>query len=71
LIPGGDEAILLVEDRSPSAADLVQPGAEGILRVEAENGVEALRLWEEQGGRFDLLLTDMVMPGGLTAFSSP
>ena len=32
----------------------------------ASNGQEALEAWTENGGAFDLLLTDMIMPGGLT-----
>ena len=30
------------------------------------NGVEALKVWDEQNGKIDLLLTDMVMPEGMT-----
>ena len=32
----------------------------------ASSGVEALRVWDEHNGRVDLLLTDMIMPGGMT-----
>jgi len=45
---------------------------EGILRrcgytvVTAPNGVEAIQTWTKHGGVFDLLLTDMVMPEGVT-----
>jgi two-component system cell cycle sensor histidine kinase/response regulator CckA len=34
--------------------------------VEASTGVEALRIWDEFNGEIDLLLTDMVMPEGLS-----
>ena len=34
--------------------------------VEAANGIEALRRWNEVKGRVDLLLTDMVMPDKMT-----
>lgn len=34
--------------------------------VEAETGVHALSIWEEHKERVNLLLTDMVMPDGLT-----
>jgi CheY-like chemotaxis protein len=32
----------------------------------ASSGVEALRVWDECNGQIDLLLTDMIMPGGMT-----
>jgi CheY-like chemotaxis protein len=66
-ISGGKERILLVEDE-PGLCVMV----ESILRrygysvSTAPNGVEAMQLWKKQKGEFDLLLTDMVMPEGLT-----
>jgi PAS domain S-box-containing protein len=59
--------ILVVEDESPLRA-LVQSLLErdGYRVIDAANGVEALRVWEEQRGDFDLLLTDMVMPEGMS-----
>jgi two-component system cell cycle sensor histidine kinase/response regulator CckA len=66
-VPGGDERILLVEDE-PGLCTMV----ESILRrygyqvFTAPNGVDALQLWKQQKGEFDLLLTDMVMPEGVT-----
>lgn len=65
--PGAGERILLVEDES-----VVRRMAARCLRefgysvVEAESADDALRVWEREQGRFDLLLTDMVMPGGLS-----
>jgi DNA-binding NtrC family response regulator len=32
----------------------------------ADSGADAQRLWAEHDGRFDLLLTDMVLPGRMT-----
>jgi len=32
----------------------------------ASCGAEALQVWEEQKGRIDLILTDIIMPGGMT-----
>ncbi len=63
----GHEAILLVEDevrvRLVTAQGLRLLG----YRVfEAANGREALAVWEEHQGEIDLLLTDLVMPEGLT-----
>jgi len=34
--------------------------------LEAGTGREALKVWDEQEGKVDLLLTDMVMPEGMT-----
>ncbi len=63
---GGSETILLVEDEVA-----VRTLARTVLRhagyhvLEAENGVEALRLWETRGEEVALLLTDLVMPAGV------
>jgi len=63
---GGGETILLAED---------EPGVRRSLRVilerqgykvlEAANGIEALDLWLAHRRKVALLLTDLVMPGGL------
>jgi CheY-like chemotaxis protein len=64
--PRGMETILLVEDD-----ELVRAHVEGLLGhlgykvVSAENGVAALAI-VERGDRFDVLFTDMVMPGGMS-----
>jgi two-component system cell cycle sensor histidine kinase/response regulator CckA len=66
-VKGGSETILLVEDE-PVLREL----ARVILSdydyrvLEASCGVEALKVWEEHSGKIDLLLTDMVMPSGMT-----
>ena len=66
-VRGGPETILLVEDE-PVLREL----ARIILLdydyrvLEASTGVEALKVWEDNGGNIDLLLTDMVMPAGMT-----
>jgi CheY-like chemotaxis protein len=64
---GGNESILLVEDEGAVrriASDCLREL--GYRVTEAVNGVEALRIWERENGRFDLLFTDMVMPGGMS-----
>jgi DNA-binding NtrC family response regulator len=67
LVRGGGETILLVEDE-----ELLRDMVEGILSelgyrvIKAKSGVEAFQLWELHGESIDLLLTDMVMPGGIT-----
>ena len=41
---------------------------QGYRVIEAESGPDALFMWEKHRDRVDLLLTDMVMPGGLSGF---
>jgi two-component system, cell cycle sensor histidine kinase and response regulator CckA len=64
---GRNETILVVEDE-PLLRDWVkQVLQEHTYRViEAGTGVEALRVWDAHNGKIDLLLTDMVMPEGMT-----
>ena len=60
----GNETILVVEDE-PSVRDIVREELTkiGYHVVEAMNGIEACLIATQQSGRFDLLLTDIVMPG--------
>jgi PAS domain S-box-containing protein len=63
----GTESILLVEDEEPVrrlTRRLLE--ARGYRVRSAGTGAEALRIWEEQQGAFDLVVTDMVMPGGIS-----
>ena len=66
-IRGGDEMILLVEDdhalRHFTALCLRKLG---YAVLEAANGTDALKIWEQRQSRIDLLFADMVMPAGLT-----
>jgi two-component system, cell cycle sensor histidine kinase and response regulator CckA len=66
-INGGRETILIVEDES-SLLDLVKAILERYhYRIlTASSGAAALRVWDEHNGQIDLLLTDMIMPGGVT-----
>ncbi len=68
-LPRGTETILLVEDepllRSREAALLQSCG---YTVVEASSGLRALDIWHEHPGTIDLLVTDLVMPGGLSGF---
>jgi PAS domain S-box-containing protein len=66
-VRGGHEFILLVEDETP-VRELMRTLLErqGYRVQTAVSGVDALDLWERHKGAFDLLVTDMVMPEGLS-----
>jgi CheY-like chemotaxis protein len=63
----GKETILLVEDE-----EALRELARMILEqyeyqvLEAGSGVQALKVWDEHKDKIDMLLTDMVMPEGMT-----
>ena len=61
---GGSESILLVEDAEP-LRKLAQTflAAAGFRVLSAASGEDALEVAARHGGTFDLLLTDVVMPG--------
>src|SRR2546430_789711 len=64
---GRGETILVAEDEPALlllAARLLRNLGYEVL--EAASGVEAIELWERHGRKVDLLLTDLVMPDGLT-----
>ncbi len=64
--PAQDERILVVEDDARVRRVTVQRLADlGYRVVEAADGPDALRQMEAVDG-FDLLFTDMVMPGGMS-----
>jgi signal transduction histidine kinase/DNA-binding response OmpR family regulator/putative methionine-R-sulfoxide reductase with GAF domain len=66
-IRGGNETILLVEDefalRAVVRTTLLRLG---YRVIEAATGNEALAVWRQDHDAIRLLLTDLVMPGGLT-----
>jgi two-component system, cell cycle sensor histidine kinase and response regulator CckA len=63
----GDETILVVEDIA-ELRGMVRQILEsyGYNVIDASNGVEALSLWKEHKENIDLLLTDVVMPEGMS-----
>jgi signal transduction histidine kinase/CheY-like chemotaxis protein len=66
-VRGGTERILLVEDE-PLLLELAVAMLEerGYTVVTAGTGAEALDAWQKHEGAFDLLLSDMVLPEGLS-----
>jgi two-component system cell cycle sensor histidine kinase/response regulator CckA len=65
-IRGGNETILLVEDDSSVRASVRSTLSRlGYLVMEAAAGVEALEVWTQYRSEIRLLLTDLVMPGGI------
>jgi signal transduction histidine kinase/ActR/RegA family two-component response regulator/HAMP domain-containing protein len=66
-IAGGNETILIVEDEEMLrrlARDILNDC--GYRTLEAATGLQALEIWNGHQGRIDLLLTDMVMPEGVS-----
>jgi PAS domain S-box-containing protein len=63
----GHETILLVEDEM-ALRELARIVLEdyNYRILEAGSGVQALKVWEEHKDEIDMLLTDMVMPEGMT-----
>jgi two-component system cell cycle sensor histidine kinase/response regulator CckA len=63
---GGTEKLLLVEDDAQLRAVAARAlRAAGYDLMEAATGHEALTAWEKAAAPFRLLVTDMVMPGGM------
>jgi CheY-like chemotaxis protein len=64
-VQGGHETILVVEDdKLVRDYVLTQLHSLGYVTLDAENAAEALAL-VEAGGQFDLLFTDVIMPGAM------
>lgn len=65
---GGSETILVVEDNPNVRKTVIRQLRDlGYQSIEADSGAAALELIG-QGAEFDLLLTDVVMPGGMTGY---
>jgi len=63
----GNETVFIVEDDATVRAVVVHVLKQNGYRIhEALNGQTALELWEQCGHETDILITDMVMPGGVT-----
>jgi signal transduction histidine kinase len=66
-VQGGKETILIVEDE-PVLRELAVTILRdcGYATLEAESGREALEVWERNQSTIDLVLTDVVMPEGVS-----
>jgi PAS domain S-box-containing protein len=62
-----DETVLFVEDE-PALRQLAEVvlSHEGYRLLQASNGIEALAMWRKHGASIDILVTDLVMPAGIT-----
>jgi len=64
---GGSETILLVEDDPTLRASVRKALSQlGYRILEAPTGVKALEVWKQSSKEIRLLLTDLVMPDGMT-----
>jgi CheY-like chemotaxis protein len=63
-----EKTIILVVEDEPSLRILVRKVLErnGFEVMEAASGVAAMELWDKDKPHVDLLLTDMVMPDGMS-----
>ena len=69
VVRGGNELIMVVEDE-PALRELVTKVLRtyGYQVIEATHGKDALRVWANTDVKPDLLLTDMMMPEGMTGW---
>lgn len=68
-VPRGHQSILVVEDEAGLRTMVSRVlSSIGYRVVEARDGPTALGLWHERDSEIDLLLTDMVMPGGMSGW---
>jgi two-component system cell cycle sensor histidine kinase/response regulator CckA len=66
-VRGGEETILVVEDEMVlrDMAHLILQDC-GYHVLEAGSGAEALQVWQQHANSIDLVVTDVVMPGGMS-----
>jgi two-component system, cell cycle sensor histidine kinase and response regulator CckA len=70
LMPRGSETILVVEDQSEvRALVLAVLKPLGYRCLEARSGHHALEIWSKNRDKVDLVLTDVVMPDGMSGRS--
>jgi len=65
-LPGGRETVLVAEDEEVLREMVAQVlRLQGYTVLEAASGAHAIEVWDREKTSVDLLLTDMVMPGGM------
>jgi two-component system cell cycle sensor histidine kinase/response regulator CckA len=65
-LPGGRETVLVAEDEDVLREMVAQVlRLQGYTVLEAASGAHAIEVWDRAKPSVDLLLTDMVMPGGM------
>ncbi len=66
-VRGGHETILVVEDEAP-LRELVLEILQhyGYTTIEARDGLEAFKIWSDKRHQIDLVLTDVMMPNGVS-----
>lgn len=70
-LPGGNETILIVDDQETIWDFLIEALQKlGYSVILAENGQDAVEIYQSNPGQVDLVLLDMIMPkmGGHNAF---
>ena len=70
-LPGGNETILIVDDHETIWDFLIEALQKlGYSVLLAENGLDAVEIYEENPDQIDLVLLDMIMPkaGGHQTF---
>jgi two-component system, cell cycle sensor histidine kinase and response regulator CckA len=67
LVAGGCETVLVVEDETPLRELVVEILQQyGYRTIEAASGAHALEIWKSQAAEIDLVLTDVMMPEGVS-----
>ena len=68
--PRGHETILVVEDEDGVRALIIKVLENlGYRLLQAQSGPRAIDVWREHGSTIDLLVTDVVMPGGMNGLA--